>query len=200
MGEELIDPETGLSLGGVETKVGSARVVQVQDRFSIAETVSLKGEVSRGDKVVSTAPPPEIEFAPTWEKTQTRQVLTSTLSCRRRRRVAARSDQVRAGPSRGLRRSGALSRIGNRGSRGAPVGVRARQPCELDRNRARGILLRNIPGQSSDRSAERLAPADQAALSGCGRRRTSPSARRPHRLPGPKIPAEGPARLDRLPV
>ena len=67
-GEELIDPETGLSLGGIETRVGSVRIVQVEDRFSVAETVSLDGEVSRGDKVVSTAPPPEIEFAPTWER------------------------------------------------------------------------------------------------------------------------------------
>ena len=65
-GEELIDPETGISLGSLETEIGSARVVNVQEQFSIAELVSSTGTPSRGDLVVSTAPPPGIEFAEGW--------------------------------------------------------------------------------------------------------------------------------------
>ena len=68
VGEELIDPETGLSLGGLETQLGSVRVARVQDNFSIAEVVSLSGPASRGDQVVSTVPPPSIEFAAAWQK------------------------------------------------------------------------------------------------------------------------------------
>ena len=68
MGEELIDPETGLSLGGFETQLGTVRVVTMQDKFSIAEVISLSGPASRGDRVVSTVPPPSIEFAAAWEE------------------------------------------------------------------------------------------------------------------------------------
>jgi curli biogenesis system outer membrane secretion channel CsgG len=42
-GEELIDPETGLSLGSEETKVGKIRVSSVKDKFSIATAVSGSG-------------------------------------------------------------------------------------------------------------------------------------------------------------
>ncbi|MCY4479881.1 MAG: hypothetical protein OXB97_08290 [Rhodospirillales bacterium] len=65
-GEDLIDPETGISLGSLDTEIGSARVVNVQEQFSIAELVSSTGSPSRGDLVVSTAPPPGIEFAEGW--------------------------------------------------------------------------------------------------------------------------------------
>ena len=65
-GEELIDPDTGLSLGSMDTNLGTARVVQVQDRFSVAESLSIMGKVRRGDRVVSTATPPEIVFASSW--------------------------------------------------------------------------------------------------------------------------------------
>ena len=67
-GEELIDPETGLSLGSMDTELGSVRVTVVQEQFSIAETVSMSGTPSRGDGVVSTAAPPGIEFAQEWER------------------------------------------------------------------------------------------------------------------------------------
>ena len=66
-GEELVDPETGLSLGSMDTELGMARVVAVQERFSIAEDVSLTATPSRGDRVVSTAAPPGIEFASGWQ-------------------------------------------------------------------------------------------------------------------------------------
>ena len=67
-GEELIDPETGISLGSMDTSLGTARVAQVEDRFSIAETISIAGEVNRGDRILSTATPPGIQFASSWEK------------------------------------------------------------------------------------------------------------------------------------
>ena len=66
--EELIDPETGISLGSMETSIGTARVVHVQDRFSVAESITIAGDVKRGDKVVSTVAPPGLEYAASWEK------------------------------------------------------------------------------------------------------------------------------------
>ena len=67
-GEELICPETGISLGSMDTNLGTARVVQVQERFSIAEAVSIAGQVNRGDRVVSTVTPPGLQFASSWER------------------------------------------------------------------------------------------------------------------------------------
>ncbi len=67
-GEELIDPDTGISLGSEDTEVGTLRVSNAQEKFSIADTVSLNGSVKRGDKVISTAPPPSIEYASNWKK------------------------------------------------------------------------------------------------------------------------------------
>ncbi len=49
-GEELIDPETGLSLGSEETKVGVIQVNSVQDKFSIAVAVS--GEAFSREDIV----------------------------------------------------------------------------------------------------------------------------------------------------
>ena len=67
-GEELIDPDTGISLGSADTEIGTVRVSQVQEKFSIAEFISITGSVKRGDKVVSTVRPPRIEFADRWEE------------------------------------------------------------------------------------------------------------------------------------
>ena len=67
-GEELIDPETGISLGSSETEVARVRVAQVQDKFSIADVVSSSGRIQRGYKVRSLAAPPSIEFAPSFGK------------------------------------------------------------------------------------------------------------------------------------
>jgi curli biogenesis system outer membrane secretion channel CsgG len=49
-GEELIDPDTGLSLGSSLSRSGTIRVVQVSDKFSIAQTVEGSG-FKRGDIV-----------------------------------------------------------------------------------------------------------------------------------------------------
>lgn len=67
-GEELIDPETGISLGGTETVLGTISVSQVQEKFSIARPVSLSKTPERGAKVVSTQPAAPLEFADRWKK------------------------------------------------------------------------------------------------------------------------------------
>ncbi|MEM7098432.1 MAG: CsgG/HfaB family protein [Pseudomonadota bacterium] len=67
-GEELIDPDTGISLGSMDTELGNIRVSQTSDKFSVADVVSLSGTAKRGDQVISTAPPPSIEYASSWKK------------------------------------------------------------------------------------------------------------------------------------
>ena len=67
-GEEMIDPDTGISLGSDDTEIGTIRVNNAQEKFSIAEIVSIDGTVNRGDRVISTVPPARIEFADRWKK------------------------------------------------------------------------------------------------------------------------------------
>ncbi len=67
LGEELIDPETGISLGGSMTTIGEVEVTQVQDKFSIARHVAMSGEASRGDKVVSVQAAEPLQFAASWD-------------------------------------------------------------------------------------------------------------------------------------
>ena len=67
-GEELIDPDTGISLGSDDTEIGTIRVSQAEEKYSIAQVVSTTGLVKRGDKVISTVLPPRIEFADRWEE------------------------------------------------------------------------------------------------------------------------------------
>ena len=62
-GEELIDPDTGISLGSSDTEVGRIRIAQAQEKFSIAQVVTMQGNAKRGDQVISTANPPSIEYA-----------------------------------------------------------------------------------------------------------------------------------------
>lgn len=66
-GEELIDPDTGISLGSSDTKLGDIEVIQVADKFSVAQWVSLTTPPNRGDRVVSQAPPPAFEYAASWK-------------------------------------------------------------------------------------------------------------------------------------
>ena len=49
-GEELVDPDTGLSLGATESHVGRLKITQVQEKFSIAEPVEGSG-FQKGDIV-----------------------------------------------------------------------------------------------------------------------------------------------------
>jgi hypothetical protein len=67
-GEELIDPDTGLSLGGDEEVLGSLKVVSVKEKYCIAEAVDFDGsQLMRGDKVRSTEQVADLEFAATWQ-------------------------------------------------------------------------------------------------------------------------------------
>lgn len=66
-GEELIDPDTGISLGGEEELVGSLKITSVKDKFSIAEAVDFDASLlQRGDKIVSTEAGAPMQFAPSW--------------------------------------------------------------------------------------------------------------------------------------
>ncbi len=67
-GEELIDPETGISLGETITVIGEIEVSQVQEKFSIARPISLSETPGRGAKVVSTKVAAPLEFAKRWKK------------------------------------------------------------------------------------------------------------------------------------
>ena len=66
-GEELIDPETGISLGSSDTALGDIEVIQVAEKFSIAQWATLAQTPNRGDRAVSQAAPPTIEFADKWK-------------------------------------------------------------------------------------------------------------------------------------
>jgi hypothetical protein len=63
-GEALIDPETGISLGSSDTPLGEAQVVEVQERFSIAQLEGAASGARARDVVASLAPPEPIEFGP----------------------------------------------------------------------------------------------------------------------------------------
>jgi len=65
-GEELIDPETGISLGSSDTPVGDIEVIQTAEKFSVAQSINLANPPDRGDEVISQALPPGLEFASTW--------------------------------------------------------------------------------------------------------------------------------------
>ena len=67
-GEELIDPETGISLGSLDTNIGTVRVVEVSERFSIAKADYIQGEVNRGDRLTSLERPPGLQFASSWQR------------------------------------------------------------------------------------------------------------------------------------
>lgn len=67
-GEELIDPDTGISLGSTDTAMGDIEIIQVAEKFSIAQNVSVSGTPNRGDRVISQEPPPAIQYASTWVK------------------------------------------------------------------------------------------------------------------------------------
>ena len=57
VGEELVDPETGLSLGSTLTRIGRVQVSQVQDKFSIAKSIAGAG-FKRNDVLKPEEPKP----------------------------------------------------------------------------------------------------------------------------------------------
>jgi curli biogenesis system outer membrane secretion channel CsgG len=67
-GEALIDPETGLSLGGEDEKIGTVEVTTVKKKYSIARAI--RGKTSRfkkGSKVISTSAPSSLQYAASWQ-------------------------------------------------------------------------------------------------------------------------------------
>ncbi len=66
-GEELIDPDTGISLGGEETVLGTLRVSKVLEKYCVAKPASGSLKLKRGDKVVSTKAAAPLKFAPRWQ-------------------------------------------------------------------------------------------------------------------------------------
>lgn len=66
-GEELIDPDTGISLGSSDTLLGTVEVMQVQEKFSIARTLSMSGSAARGDRAISLKPAATFEYASGWK-------------------------------------------------------------------------------------------------------------------------------------
>lgn len=51
VGEALVDPDTGQSLGVIEDRLGDIKVVEVKPKVAIAEPVSLTGEIAKLDIV-----------------------------------------------------------------------------------------------------------------------------------------------------
>jgi len=67
-GEALIDPETGISLGGDDEEIGSIQVVSVKKKYAIAKVVgNVSGKVNKGDKVHAHTAPTHMEFGPAWK-------------------------------------------------------------------------------------------------------------------------------------
>jgi len=80
LGEELVDPETGISLGTMESTVGKLRVGKTAEKFSVATVVSKSGQFGRGDKVVADRAPAPLQFAKKWEGPSSKSQSTSTAS------------------------------------------------------------------------------------------------------------------------
>ncbi|WP_267887579.1 CsgG/HfaB family protein [endosymbiont of Ridgeia piscesae] len=68
IGEQLIDPETGISLGGEEELIGTIKITAAKEKYSIAKpTGRLKApRIKRGDKVVSQREAEPLKFAASW--------------------------------------------------------------------------------------------------------------------------------------
>lgn len=67
LGEELIDPDTGISLGSEEERLCSIKIASVKKKFSIAESVDCgSSSVSKGNKVISLAQVTRLEFGDGW--------------------------------------------------------------------------------------------------------------------------------------
>ncbi|NJN63683.1 MAG: hypothetical protein HC882_01595 [Acidobacteria bacterium] len=66
-GEELIDPDTGASLGAEEELLGTVKVVKALEKYSIAEPVSIDASrISSQDRVVLDREPEPLKFATNW--------------------------------------------------------------------------------------------------------------------------------------
>jgi hypothetical protein len=68
MGEDFVDPETGLSLGADEEEIGTLKVVDVKEKYSLVEAVGFDiSQLSRGDQVRGNSKPQPLQFGPPWD-------------------------------------------------------------------------------------------------------------------------------------
>ncbi len=68
-GEALIDPETGISLGGEEEEIGSVLITNVKKKYSIAKVVgTVRGKIRKGDKVQARSAPASLAYGPAWKE------------------------------------------------------------------------------------------------------------------------------------
>lgn len=78
-GEELIDPDTGLSLGGEEETIGQLKVTTVKEKYSIAAPTGVKSSaIKRGDKVVSQRSAEPLMYATGWNPPEEKGFFGST--------------------------------------------------------------------------------------------------------------------------
>lgn len=63
-GEKLIDPDTGIALGGEDEPFGELKVTSVKEKYSLAKPVGVKlSRIKRGNKVVSQQKAAPLQFA-----------------------------------------------------------------------------------------------------------------------------------------
>mgnify|MGYP001547767951 CR=1 FL=1 len=68
LGEDLIDPKTGLSLGAEEEEIGRIRVTKVRDKFSIAKAIDADlSEAGNGDRVLLDGKVDSLKFGKPWK-------------------------------------------------------------------------------------------------------------------------------------
>ena len=69
VGEELIDPETGISLGSEEEIIGALQITDVKEKYSLAQAMGFPASsLETGSKVVSSEAVAGIEYGPKWKK------------------------------------------------------------------------------------------------------------------------------------
>lgn len=67
-GEKLIDPETGIELGGEDEPIGELKVTAVKEKYSLAKPVGIKlSRIKRGNKVVSQGKADPLMYASSFE-------------------------------------------------------------------------------------------------------------------------------------
>lgn len=63
-GEKLIDPDTGIALGGEDEPIGELKVTSVKEKYSLAKPVGIKpSKIKRGNKVVSQRKSDPLKYA-----------------------------------------------------------------------------------------------------------------------------------------
>ncbi len=94
-GEELIDPDTGISLGGEEEAIGQVKITAAKAKYSFAKPIGVKpSQIKRGDKVESQRAAEPLMFAKQWNPPQDKGFFSSFSG-----KSSNRSDSMDADPS-----------------------------------------------------------------------------------------------------